>query len=285
MKRTNYNHLCPICNHPDGCLYAWDGGAAICSRIKEGSVKTVGDGPFSGGYLHILKEGFKPKPMRKKRPISINWNILNQCYIKTWSKCHFKPFAVSDSALEQIETGWDGEAYTFSLRNSDDEITGIQRRFPSGKKRMVKGSLNGIFIPRLDWDKLSNKWCLFICEGVSDTATALDMGLPAIGRHNCGTGKDHIIKFCAKKKPQRIVIVADNDEAGVKGAKLLGREICCSYKLFTMPMPELKVIVPPAGVKDLRAWRADGLDTAELACIVDNHFEFKDNKNLLDFQP
>jgi len=278
MERVSDLNRCPICDHPDGCLYALDGSAAICSRVKEGSIKTVGEGPFSGGYLHIIKSDFKPKSVRKKRPVNINWNTLCNCYVDAYLKPLNKglfstlpPFPIHITTLYAIEMGWDGGAYTFPVRNSDDQIIGIQRRFPDGTKAMVSGSKLGIFIPRLNWSNLMNDDCpLFICEGVSDLATALDMGLYAIGRANCQTGKGYIIKFCIKKRPQRVVIIADNDEAkirpdgsvyypGQEGAKALGLHLSQGHKLFTVTRPDIKVVVPPTGIKDLRQWREKGL--------------------------
>jgi len=252
MERCDNQNACPICKrYNDGCLYAKDGSAAICVRTPEGAVKMAGE----AGWLHILKPGdFKPKPVKKKRPININWNILQNCY---WDiekseyllKDLSKDVNISIKTLRQMQIGWDGAAFTMPVFNSNNEIVGIQRRFPNGSKRMVKGSAVGVFIPPLDWTNLNT---LYICEGFTDTATALDMGLRAIGRLSCQTGKDHIIKFCIKKKPSQIVIIADNDEVGEKGALTLGREISQGYKLFATPCPDITVIVPEA--KDLRQW-------------------------------
>ena len=267
MERCDNQNPCPVCKrYSDGCLYAKDGSAAICVRTPEGAVKMAGE----AGWFHILKPGqFKPKPVKKKRPIPINWESLNKCYTQTFQGIAVRhlsnPFQVYGTTLRQIETGWDREAYTFPVRDSDDQIIGIQRRFPDGSKGMVKGSQIGIFIPRIYWDNLESDICpLFICEGVSDTATALDMGLCAIGRVSCSTGKEHIIKFCIKKRPTRIIIVADNDEVGIRGAKALGLWISQGYKLFSAPPPDIKIITPPTGSKDLRIWRENGLTLEKL---------------------
>jgi len=269
----------------EGCLYSEDGMAAICVRTPEGAVRSTGN-----GWLHIIKPGkFKPKPVRKRHTMKINWDILNQCYIDAYleplnqERCSTPPPFMTQQidTLYAMETGWDGEAYTFPVRDSADKVVGISRRFPDSSKKMVKGSTVGIFIPRLNWENLET---LFICEGISDTAAALDMGLKAIGRLSCGTGREHIIKFCAKKNPSQIVIVSDNDAPGIAGAKTLGLWISQGYRLFTIPMPDIKIIVPPGDVKDLRAWRAAGLDLKELMYIIENRFEFKNNKNSLDFQ-
>lgn len=275
MLRVSESNPCPVCSKPDWCMYAEDGTAAICTRISEGSVKKCGE----AGYLHIIKEGFKPKPVVKKRPVAINWSILNKCYKNTFAfgGNHtivldlIDNFKISCSSLNSIEPGWDGEAYTFPVRNADDEIIGISRRFPDGRKSTVKGSQVGIFIPRVDWGNLDT---LFICEGASDTATALDMGLWSIGRASCQSGKDHIIKFCAKKRPSQIVIVADNDKPGIAGAKALGLWISQGYHLFTIPMPDLKIITPPTGIKDLRQWRERGLILERLMDRVEETLDF-----------
>ena len=272
MLRSNRENPCPVCKRSsDGCLYAEDGTAAICVRVPEGSVKMAGQ----AGYLHILKpNSFKPKPVVKKRPAIINWNTLQQCYMNTFKDLTISkvPFFSSEMTLYNMETGWDGEAYTFPVRNANDKIIGITRRWPDGTKGMVKGSQVGIYIPRLNWDNLET---LFICEGASDTATALDMGLSAIGRVSCQTGRDYIIKFCVKKKPTQIVIVADNDKAGISGAKILGVDISHGYKLFVVTCPIIKVITPPANLSDLREWRYYGLTPERLLEIVDKNLDFE----------
>ena len=271
------NNPCPVCKRSsDGCLYAEDGTAAICVRVVEGSVKVAGQ----AGYLHILKPGdFKPKPVVKKRPATINWNTLQECYTATFNRFPThrltNPFPVSVKAISNMQAGWDGEAYTFPVRNANDEIIGITRRWPEGTKGMVKGSQVGIYIPRIRWLTLGQDWTLFICEGASDTATAIGMDLFAIGRVSCQTGRDHIIKFCVKKKPTQIVIVADNDSAGITGAKILGVDISHGYKLFTAPCPIIKVITPPTDVKDLREWRQNGLTHVELVQIANKNLDFE----------
>lgn len=283
MLRVNNQNPCPVCHKPDYCLYAKDGTAAICARIVENSVKQCG----GAGYLHILKPGdFKPKPVVKKRPATINWGCLNDCYIQAVSKLNRDSLGtvysrnfdlcvkwqVDSRILQMMQTGWDGEAYTFPVRNANDEIIGITRRWPDGTKGMVKGSQVGIHIPRVNWDNLET---LFICEGASDTATALDMGLRAIGRVSCQTGRDHIIKFCVQKRPTQIVIVADNDSAGITGAKILGVDISHGYKLFTATRPIIKIITPPTSINDLRKWRQNGLTLGELIQIVDKDLDFE----------
>jgi len=287
MKRVDENNACPVCGrYKDGCLYAEDGNAAICVRTPEGAIKNTGN-----GWLHIFKKDFKPKPVKpkKKQKYTINWALLNDFYMKnlpgfynpgipyttTVVKDLCNRWRVGTGALQAMQIGWSGRYFTFPVRNAEGKPIGLQRLFPDNSKKVVKHSQMGILIPRLNWDDLPDDWTLFICEGLSDTATAVDMGLRIIGRLTCGTGKDHIIKFCCKKKPSQIVIVADNDDPGIAGAKALGLWISQGYKLFTIPCPNIKVIVPPDGIKDLRAWVADGLNLEKFIQIVEKRLDFQ----------
>lgn len=287
MERVSHRNPCPICKHEDWCLYSLEGDAAICTRVSEGSVKRCKN---DAGWLHILKEDFKPKKPAtiKKRLQVLNWNLLNDAYMNNlpgfydpgipYRAEHIKDlcnrWGVGTGALQAMQIGWSGRYFTFPVRDAENKPIGLQRLYPDNSKRLDKGSQMGILIPRLNWDDLPDNWTLFICEGLSDTATALDLGLRAIGRLSCGTGKDHIIKFCAKKKPSQIVIVADNDIPGLAGAKLLGRHICHGYKLFTITCPHIKVITPPTGAKDIREWRKKGLTLEELMIIVKKELTF-----------
>ena len=70
MPRVNKQNPCPVCGKPDWCLVAEDGSAAICKRIKDGSVKSCGD----AGYLHILIDRPKGKQHRSQRKFKVGLN-------------------------------------------------------------------------------------------------------------------------------------------------------------------------------------------------------------------
>ena len=141
--------------------------------------------------------------------------------------------------------GFDGHAYTFPMRDENRKIIGVRRRFDDGRKLSIKDSTNALFFP----DGLSDSDKLIICEGPTDCAAALDMGFDAIGRPNCDSKIEMTAKFV---QGRMVTIVADNDLPGVTGAKKLARRLieCC---------PEVKIIAPPAGIKDLRQWKQQGL--------------------------
>jgi phage/plasmid primase-like uncharacterized protein len=145
------------------------------------------------------------------------------------------------------------------MRDENMRIIGIRRRFGDGNKKALAGSCNGLFIPT----GLSNDKPLFICEGPTDCAVALDLGFEAIGRPNCNSKVEMTAEFC--KGRSEIVIIGDNDEndAGKKGAeKLAGKLLlhCLS----------VKIIYPPGETKDLRQWLRAGLTSGQLQHIIDN---------------
>lgn len=54
-------------------------------------------------------------------------------------------------------------------------------------------------------------------------------------------------RFVSEHKPPEVVVVADRDEPGGRGAEDLARKLAAR-------VASLRVVVPPAGCKDLRAW-------------------------------
>lgn len=89
---------------------------------------------------------------------------------------------------------------------------------------------------------------LFICEGPSDTAAAMTLGLRAIGRPSCLGLESMIVEYVKTKKAHRVVLICDNDDPGLRGAaKLQGM------------LPVLSCIyVPPT--KDIREFLNRGGD-------------------------
>lgn len=263
MLRVSKKTPCPVCGKPDWCLVAEDGSAAICARIKDGSVKNCGD----AGYLHILVDRPKGKQYRSQRKFKVRLNdrptrdftALQQQYRHQITSQQVnslgQQLGVSTQSLKWLRIGWDGEAYTFPMSNDFGKIIGIRRRFPTGSKVSVRGSKMGLFIP---FD-LSSNGPLLICEGPTDTVAALDLDFAAIGRPNCNSKIEMTAK--AARGRREIVIVGDNDIQGRVGAKKLADALVLHY-------PNVKVIYPPDGINDLRQWLKAGLSTKTLLNLI-----------------
>ena len=63
-------------------------------------------------------------------------------------------------------------------------------------------------------------------------------------------------------KPSAVTIVADADEPGERGADALAEALA----LYTR---RLRIIRPPAGVKDARAWKQAGATAADVQRAID----------------
>ena len=235
---------CPVCGKPDWCLISPDGYVAICPRTKSG--RSLGE----AGYLHFLAgnevnldDNFKTKKSKSKA--SINWVILNKLYttnLKVVEKDIGSLFeGISYSTMKRLDIGFDLDgAITFPVRDYDGTIVGIQKRNYYGSKYMVRGSKSGLFIPC--GLNLHDEY-LLICEGASDTLTALELGFSTVGRMSCTNGIKILKKFFKEwnGKPKN-VIVADSDEVGIAGAKKLSKALDNIAH----------ILIPPR--KDFREW-------------------------------
>lgn len=124
----------------------------------------------------------------------------------------------------------------------------------NGRKVSIMSSKMGLFIP----SDLPTKGLLLICEGASDTAAALDLGFVAIGRPSCNSKVEMTANFA---RGRAVVIVSDNDEVGKIGSKKLARAL-------SLICPDVKVIFPPYGIKDLRQWFKAGLTEEILLQLI-----------------
>lgn len=209
------------------CPFHNDTGRANLLVSKTGSYagfyKCFGCGKFGDAKSLGFDINIKRYKKEHKQPVPINWTALSQRYEQcaiTEFRYHYlmNEWDIQRTTLEILDLGWDGEAFTFPMRNEFFEVCGIQRRFMDGKKRSIKGSQLGCLISStIDFGDV-----IVICEGVHDTATILDLGFEAIGRPGactCYTITAAVVAGC------KVLIIPDNDKAGILGARELAREV------------------------------------------------------------
>ena len=174
---------CPICQKPDWCRVFSDGWAE-CMRVQS-------DRPAkSGGWMHRHADTslrLMPPPFRPQPP-ALNATKLNREWRTATSQAALEAFAselgVSVTALNALGAAWASPyaAWAFPMRDGYNNIVGIRLRSAQGKFA-VRGSRQGIFTA-----SVAPQPVLFVCEGPTDTAAALNLGLFAVGRPNCCCG-------------------------------------------------------------------------------------------------
>jgi hypothetical protein len=261
--RVTSDRPCPICGKPDWCLREKTGAAAICQRVESPN-RIQRPGKDSAGWLHKLDD----RDDHRDRPIGHTIKIEKPAPVVDFSEfaaeCSNKitdnqvatlasSLGVSASSLRRLGIGWSAghRAFAFPMKNGSGTITGIRLRSPRGAKYAVKGSRQGLF-----YDRLEGSGRLLITEGPTDCAAALDMGYAAIGRPSCNGCADMIRWLvCGGTGYPAIVICADADEPGQRGAAALARDLALVHR-------DVWIFTPPA--KDLRAWYRPGIDTNDV---------------------
>jgi hypothetical protein len=82
-----------------------------------------------------------------------------------------------------------------------------------------------------------------LCEGPTDTAAALSIGLYAIGRPSCSGGGPDILLAIKRLNIRRLIFVADNDDPGLRGADTLSSMVDIPHCLFTLPCKDMRTAV------------------------------------------
>ena len=255
---------CPICGRPTQghtsrwCSITLDGELAVCHFESAGAIRTTRD----GGWLHALRpQGVSKRsggvstyqtPYRPARATrTTNWPLLVNLYQRNVDLPELNQMAtglgLEAASLVRLGVGCFGDTWTFPMVNERQVPVGIRTRLSNGDKRSVFGSRNGLFIPH---DFAPNGGPLVICEGATDTAAMLSLGLCAVGRADCGTGLRYLKPLCAGRA---VLIIGDNDVPGRFGAHQLADSL-----------DNARVVFPPDHIKDAREWVRHGATAAEV---------------------
>jgi len=166
---------------------------------------------------------------------------------------------LSVGSLTRLGIGWAAEhwAWSFPMHDTCRRVRGVRLRSWAGRKWSVKGGREGLFVPAgLDCARP-----LLVCEGPTDTAALLDLGFEAVGRPSCTGGTTLLAELVGHRKPPGVVVVADSDGPGRRGAEAL------ATALLPVCRP-VRVICPPCGVKDARAWKQAGATRKDVQAAI-----------------
>lgn len=291
LKWREIKGVCPACGHgTEGrgnyCTVTEDGAAILCRRNSAGKPIHQRNGAEAWLFRTAdVAKGGKPVPSKAGPPDARKFTTAECIVIQRQLRSSINPrrlaklsddLGVSVRSLEAFGVGWYSEraAWTFPMydgaldNQGRPKPCGFRTRESNHEKRSIKRSREGIFIPEdfVETAKLPD--CLDLSstsplavltpEGPTDCAAARDLGFRAIGRPNNIGGADQIARLLISLPPQDLVIVGEwdgpkfmpggkADFPGIGGALRLGEKVCGF-------VGRVRFMMPPKGVKDLRAW-------------------------------
>lgn len=247
--RVSPAHPCTVCGKADWCTFAADGSVACCMRVISATRMQ------NGGYLHRLSTDSPgtSAPSRPPVPVLRDENRLppdragtlwagwacqtDEGLLRSFATC----LGVDPAALRAIGAAWAWpyDAWAFPMFDGLEQFRGIRLRSLAGDKWALAGSRQGIFLP--DTPPPSDEAC--ICEGPTDLAAILSLGLWGIGRPSCNGGAAEIAAFCRRTGIRRLSILADNDGPGLAGAARLADETRLRARIVTLPAKDVREAV------------------------------------------
>jgi phage/plasmid primase-like uncharacterized protein len=256
-----------------------DPTAAICARVE--SEKRCGE----AGWLHRLRDErqwrSRRRPVRIAAPsngsgsASIDFQEVSQQAQSALPLPALTRLAddlgLEAHGLQRLGIGWiaapevrqlgtkcSGKGcVTFPMTDAAGKLRGIRLRSPSGFKYSVSGGRQGLFIP----SDLPETDLLLIGEGPTDTAALLDLDFAAVGRPSCTGGTRLLVDLVHRLQPSEIVVVADSDGPGRRGAESLATALV-AYCFA------VRVIAPADGIKDARQWKRSGATTDDVLAVI-----------------
>lgn len=161
---------------------------------------------------------------------------------------------ISASSLERLGVQRVGSWWEWPERDGAGAIIGYGRRADDGTKRSQPGGRRGlVYADPLRQAGSSSANPILLVEGLTDTASAITAGFDAVGRPSAAVGNEHLAELLDDSR--HVCIIGENDA----GAGRLGAEKCA--KALVGKVASIRIVYPPDGVKDLRAWlNADGVE-------------------------
>jgi hypothetical protein len=224
----------------------------------------------NGGWFHAFdcaKGQPVRRPLPRREPVRLNATALHRAWLANTSAQALAGLAaslgLSPASVAAVGAAWapPHAAWAFPMCDGYGNIVGIRLRNERGKFA-VRGSRQGIFLPGFGRDAFHRVPdgagergrggtrpypTLFICEGPTDTAAAVELGLFAAGRPNCCCGGAELRTYARRHHCARAVLVSDNDKPGLDGARRVGQELRLPYALYVPPAKDLREFVRLGG--------------------------------------
>lgn len=271
---------CPVCDSPTKGCSATDDGMHICrGDPMSAEWRRLTTSPDAAGFHHYRRgdDSGRPAPIpaekKAARRKAMDWPAVAAGYAAS-----LRPADKDDLArrlglpvaclaaiplLGASGANSFGSIITFPEHDGTGKVVGISERTPvdrssgADEKKQLAGGKRGLTLPA-GWDDPARTDPLFIVEGPTDTLAMVVAGLSAIGRPGNASGERQLAELLASFPAGReIVIVGENDLK--TDGKWPGRDgaVTVSISLASTLQRAVRVAMPPAGSKDVRAWLTD----------------------------
>jgi putative DNA primase/helicase len=118
-----------------------------------------------------------------------------------------------------------------------------------------------------------------VVEGMTDTAAAMDLGFTAIGRPGHLTCIEALGELV---RGRDVVVVGENDDVNPQTNRRPGHEgMVAAYQTLRRKAKNVRQVLPPEHLKDLRQWAGTGLTAADFLEYVNNHAHEEDEEKVL----
>lgn len=207
----------------------------------------------NGGWFHPFNDSPRPVFIPAKR---IETHINARSILHEWRDCETYRLQVLAGVLGVTRESLNAigacyapphHAFAFPMRDEHGEPVGIRLRSQTGEKWAVRGSRNGLFLN----PEMSQSNRIYICEGPTDTAAGISLGLNIIGRPACRGCEDMTLKLIQILGARECVLIFDNDGPGVHGAEDFARRIPVRTFRFIPPCKDFREFVRLGGTPDL----------------------------------
>lgn len=266
MRCTRRNP-CPVCGKSDWCCWLDTGEVFWCMRVHEGEVagfkrgkthETAGGTAWRPTLEPPVVHALEPKRLAAKSRIA--WQeVHDECRAALTDESlakAIKLLGVGIDTLDGLGIGWSRHwrAWTFPMRHAlTERIIGIRTRTPDGRKFALTGSRQGYFIP----PKMKRDRLVYVVEGPTDAAAMRSLGFEVIGRASCLHQSNDLRE---RLRGRRVIVMADNDEVGMAGAKKLQN--------YLEGFAAAWCVAPPSEVKDAREWISRGAKRSDIEQIA-----------------
>lgn len=165
------------------------------------------------------------------------------------------PKGLTREAWRAIGAEPDGKGWKIPEFDADGVRIGWATRSADGEKSSQYGSKRGLTmaLPLPTYAGTSKDDPVFVVEGATDTAAGTMLELTTIGRPGVSGGINHL----ASLKRDHFVFIGENDGKNGKPGPGQTDTTRAAMKLASS-CKSVRIIFPPADVKDLRAWAIKG---------------------------